>query len=265
MSNAPFMQLFVSDYLGDTQHLTTEQHGAYLLILMAMWRGGGRFPNDQSKLARVARVSPRRWHMISVELMEFFDLEDGYLSQKRLVREYKKVVSISQKRSISGKAGGSAKALKSNETTVANAKQLPKHTQIPDTIYEKDTLNRVSKKTGSRLEKSWSPSQGDRSFAEGLGLQRDQIDFEADKFRDFWTSKTGANATKIDWPATWRNWVRNVKPANGTPRPKPESEFMQKQRRFKKDLEHELGISAPVEDGFGNVIDLEAANFRSVR
>lgn len=27
-------------------------------------------------------------------------------------------------------------------------------------------------------------------------------------FQDYWTAKSGANATKLDWFATWRNWVR---------------------------------------------------------
>jgi len=30
-----------------------------------------------------------------------------------------------------------------------------------------------------------------------------------DGFKDYWVSKTGSGATKLDWTATWRNWVRN--------------------------------------------------------
>lgn len=29
-----------------------------------------------------------------------------------------------------------------------------------------------------------------------------------DQFRDYWTAKGGADARKVDWAATWRNWVR---------------------------------------------------------
>ncbi|MFP1634101.1 YdaU family protein [Zhengella sp. ZM62] len=134
MTNTPFMQLYVADYLGDTMHLTTEQHGAYLLLLMTMWRHGGRLPNDPSKLARIARVSSRRWHMIADDVMEFFDIDGGEITQKRLVREHQKAVSISEKRSAIGKLGGNTKALKNNKTRMANAKQMPKHSQIPDTI-----------------------------------------------------------------------------------------------------------------------------------
>ena len=31
------------------------------------------------------------------------------------------------------------------------------------------------------------------------------------KFRDYWTAKSGKDATKLDWQATWRNWARNAK------------------------------------------------------
>jgi hypothetical protein len=30
---------------------------------------------------------------------------------------------------------------------------------------------------------------------------------ETEKFINYWRAKTGAGATKLDWPATWRNWM----------------------------------------------------------
>lgn len=42
---------------------------------------------------------------------------------------------------------------------------------------------------------------------------------EAANFCDFWWSKPGAEASKLDWKATWRNWVRNSRRPNGDYRP----------------------------------------------
>lgn len=33
---------------------------------------------------------------------------------------------------------------------------------------------------------------------------------ETENFIDYWRSKTGKDATKLDWPATWRNWMRRA-------------------------------------------------------
>lgn len=41
---------------------------------------------------------------------------------------------------------------------------------------------------------------------------------EAAKFTDFWHAKAGAGGVKRDWPATWRNWIRNVRPTHGQPK-----------------------------------------------
>jgi hypothetical protein len=56
MSERPFMQLYVSDFIGDTLQLSTEQIGAYMLMLMAMWNAGGTLPDDDVKLSRVVRM-----------------------------------------------------------------------------------------------------------------------------------------------------------------------------------------------------------------
>lgn len=131
--SAPFMQLYVADYLGDTRHLTTEQHGAYLLLLMTMWRADGRLPNDDKKLARIASCTPSRWAKIRDEVMEFFVVEGDEITNQRLTFELKKASEKSIKRAEAGTKGGRTKSLKSNNLAKANASRLPKHSSEPDT------------------------------------------------------------------------------------------------------------------------------------
>lgn len=44
-----------------------------------------------------------------------------------------------------------------------------------------------------------------------------------DAFRDYWIAKPGKDGVKLDWTATWRNWVRNEKSTKGMINGKPKS------------------------------------------
>ena len=46
----------------------------------------------------------------------------------------------------------------------------------------------------------------------------------AESFVDYWTAKAGAAARKVDWQATWRNWIRNQK-RYATPPPAKQQKF----------------------------------------
>lgn len=80
------------------------------------------------------------------------------------------------------------------------------------------------KRTPTHLPKDWQPSDEDRAFAESEGMTEAQTDREAQRFKDHWKT-TAKNATKADWPATWRNWIRRIiddpkwKSANGRGEP----------------------------------------------
>lgn len=37
------------------------------------------------------------------------------------------------------------------------------------------------------------------------------------RFSDYWTAQPGARGRKVDWAATWRNWVRDERPPAGAP------------------------------------------------
>ncbi|WP_273757141.1 DUF1376 domain-containing protein [Bartonella sp. MM73XJBT] len=82
--------------------------------------------------------------------------------------------------------------------------QPPIHEQ--ENVSKKTTRSKVHR--GCRLPDDFEP---DYDFALAEGLPPERIKIEIAKFRDYWRSKAGANATKTDWQATWRNWVRNSK------------------------------------------------------
>lgn len=41
--------------------------------------------------------------------------------------------------------------------------------------------------------------------------------YETAKFIDYWRAKSGRDATKLDWPGTWRNWMRKASERAGPP------------------------------------------------
>lgn len=77
-----------------------------------------------------------------------------------------------------------------------------------------DAPQSVANKRGTRLPQDWQlpKAWGEWALAEFKTWTTDVVRVEADKFRDFWHSKAGKEAAKLDWQATWRNWCRNAKP-----------------------------------------------------
>lgn len=77
-----------------------------------------------------------------------------------------------------------------------------------DTDTDKKDKSKDLSKKATRLKDDWElPTEWGR-WAEGLGLKRDVIITQSQVFRDYWTAKAGKDAAKMDWQATWRNWIR---------------------------------------------------------
>lgn len=72
----------------------------------------------------------------------------------------------------------------------------------------------------TRIPDDWSltPELSDigRLTRREAGLPEIDLRLEAAKFVDFWRAKSGKDATKLDWTATWRNWCRNATAKTGT-------------------------------------------------
>lgn len=107
-----WMPLWIGDYLADTMHLTTEQHGAYLLLIFHQWRQG-EIPDDDEVLAQIARLQPAAWKRSRPVLARFFTIADGRWVQGRAAREKAGAAEarerIGQVRSAAGRAGARAR------------------------------------------------------------------------------------------------------------------------------------------------------------
>ncbi|OWZ94546.1 hypothetical protein B9J07_08875 [Sinorhizobium sp. LM21] len=109
-----------------------------------------------------------------------------------------------------------------------------------------------SRRNGSgramRLPEDFEPDWG---FAAGLGFGRAEAGVEFDKFRDYWRAKSGRDATKLDWAATWRNWMRSAggrglrgggqaRRGHHPQAPPHETAFARHQRECRQTIENQL-------------------------
>ncbi len=74
---------------------------------------------------------------------------------------------------------------------------------------KKEVLKKAEKK-GTRLVNDWQPSQSTIDTVYEWGLIGDEVNWEHDRFSDYWLAKTGSGSTKLDWDRTWLNWMRRV-------------------------------------------------------
>jgi uncharacterized protein YdaU (DUF1376 family) len=102
----PYMPLYIGDYLRDTAHLTTTEHGAYLLLLFHYWTHGG-IPDNDRKLAAIVKMPVEEWLYTRQALLGFFDKE---LRQKRADLELAKAETLNTRRKMAGAKGGKVSA-----------------------------------------------------------------------------------------------------------------------------------------------------------
>ncbi len=94
-------------------------------------------------------------------------------------------------------------------------------------LNKEDSL-RSSSARATRLDPTWIPEP---DLIEQMRKECPTLDLKAEhvKFIDYWIARPGQGGTKLDWRATWRNWMRKEAetrmPANGrvngVPVPKP--------------------------------------------
>ena len=121
MAALPYIQLYISDFQADTAHLTLEQKGAYLELIMNYWQTEKPLNNSDLRIASMLKISKRRFQTMEKLLSEFFTVEGDVWTHKRIEYDLENVLKKSKKASFAASIGARKRA---NER-LANAQRTP--------------------------------------------------------------------------------------------------------------------------------------------
>ncbi len=220
MAQAPIWPVATDAFIADTTGLSAEETGAYIMLLMCLWRNNGDpLPLDHKRLSRMARVSSSRWKQVWPSIKEFFIIKDNLITQKRLQVDLEKVKAKITSNRIAGSLGGIAKSLKYKGTGLADASNPPQR---------KDSENVPIHKPYSKPNTTppLAPPKGGNSSKRGTKWNEDSVPelwlaemknkypdwpegvlaYTEEEFCLFWKAATGQRATKRDWHATFQGW-----------------------------------------------------------
>jgi uncharacterized protein YdaU (DUF1376 family) len=142
MSKA-WMPIYWGDYLRDTQHLTTLQHGAYLLLIAHYWQHGS-LPNSDRALAVICKFSKGQWQTQREAIAKLFL---PAWRHKRIDAELARAQDISNKRAVFGAIGGRRNRGKTNQyrsLDKANAEAIAKQRDAPQSPSPKKVGNGIA-------------------------------------------------------------------------------------------------------------------------
>ena len=129
---------------------------------------------------------------------------------KKFIDENWKILNWDKRQFVSDSSTERVARHRQKKKQASNADEtLPKQpSNAIDT--EADTDKKQNKrKLGSRLAQDWVLM---KSWGDWAQQERPELDVRkvADQFKDYWIAQPGQKGTKLDWEATWRNWVRNT-------------------------------------------------------
>jgi len=224
-----WMPLYVADYLADTRHLSTTEHGAYLLLIMHAWTNNGQLPLDETRLARIAGLSSREWSASRAVILQFFmQHEDGY-RHKRVDAELTRTDEIIEKRRRAGKASAASRRQRSANTCSthfetngpANAPTQGQQTARPSQSPYVSASANAAADTAQELQRQhppalprkpispdWRPSPDDLAFVAtntpGSAWSPEKLTRITHEFVAHYRSRGILSA---DWSADFRRWI----------------------------------------------------------
>ncbi len=203
-----YYQFNIADYRSATVHLSNEEDLAYRRLLDMYYDMESKIPLDTQWVARRIRVDSE---VVMNVLNDMFDKQEDGWFHARCQETIEHYHAMAEKNRVNGKLGGRRKNPLGSDSQpsakATNNQELITNNQKP--IVEKS-------QRGSRLAKDMLFPSEWLTFCK---QQRPDLQplqtFE--QFQDYWCAKPGKDGVKLDWFATWRNWVRNQKATKPNP------------------------------------------------
>jgi len=215
----------IGDYSKKAGRLSMLQHGAYTLLIDSCY-DRERFPTIEEAVDWAWASSKEEIEAVEFVLKRFFTNEDGFYVQNRIreelaeyhvkaeknkriaeEREAKRKEKLTERARIVYEAPPNQEPVTSNQEPVTNKKIVlatQPDAQLPATAGAKAP---AKANKGTRLATDWKLPAAYGNWALEKGLSRERVLTEAERFRNYWVAKSGRDAAKLDWEATWRNWI----------------------------------------------------------
>lgn len=229
--NRPWFPFYVGDYVKDTARLTTEAHGAYLLLILDYWVNGPP-PDDNETLATITKLPVPIWKKRRPSIAPFFKVVNGKWTHSRIDREIDAANEKHKKRVDAGGKGGKAKAngkqkssnaTEYDEALVYQSQSQPPSEPIPDSKKgegnspPKNNLVLVEENDGPiPIDATYQPSEPAIEYAFSLGMKKAELD---DELRKFITKSVSLRVVSFNidmnfklWCDRWLAWKRKDNP-----------------------------------------------------
>jgi uncharacterized protein YdaU (DUF1376 family) len=197
----------IGDYASHTRHLSLLEDLAYRRLIDAYYLSEKPFIGSPADIAKDIGMMSEIEEVYYV-LSKFFESTESGWINKRCDEEIAKYHEKQEQAVKAGKASAQARFNKRSTTVQPTNNQEP----INNTGASKAAK-------GTRWEKGFAlPNE----WIEFCTKERKDLSVNKvfEEFTDYWVSVPGQKGVKLDWSATWRNWVRNQKAGLSVVKPK---------------------------------------------
>jgi uncharacterized protein YdaU (DUF1376 family) len=206
-----YYQHHIGDFIKDTSFLTNEEIGIYLKLIWLYYDSEKPLPNNLFELGM--KTATRDNQEVLEGLLEMFfvlDEQNKCWHHTRCDKElehYKQQLTTASK---AGKASALKRAMNKNPTSVEQALN-ERSTEVQPTNNQQPITNNHKKKEqrGLRLASDFSFPLEWEQFCQQTRPELSPVK-TFDQFKDYWIAQAGQKGVKLDWFATWRNWVRST-------------------------------------------------------